>query len=156
LHTLLGSHHSGSLSTASATVSIASWTGFPTTGTTDTTAPPTRIGTVATFVKKHPDSPTNSRRSVSHLIPSITKPPSRQRYDVDPHCGASKRDNHVASECQSGQLDRPSESLVEETGKSPWNHSLGSFLSLEPVATPSTPWHREERERGSVRGADGD
>src|SRR5262249_19925132 len=34
---------------------------------------PTRIGTVATLVKEHPDSPTTSSRSVSHLIPSILR-----------------------------------------------------------------------------------
>jgi len=71
LHALLGNHQNGSESTASAAVSIASCTGLPTTGTTDATAPPTRIGTVATLVTKHPDSPTNSNRSVSHLIPDI-------------------------------------------------------------------------------------
>src|SRR6266567_4092708 len=69
--TLLGNHQNGSASTASAVVSIASWTGLPTTGTMDATAPPTRIGTVATFVKKHPDNPNNNTRSVSHLIPDI-------------------------------------------------------------------------------------
>ena len=67
-HALPGSHHNGSVSTASAALSIASWAGFPTTGTMDVTAPPTRIGTVATLVKRHPDSPNNSSRSVSHLI----------------------------------------------------------------------------------------
>src|SRR5437879_836031 len=71
LPALLDTHHNGNASTASAAVSIASWTGLPTTGTTDATAPPTRIGTVATFVKKHPDSPNNSSKSVSHLMPDI-------------------------------------------------------------------------------------
>src|SRR5262245_7134866 len=75
----LGSHQNGSVSTASAALSIASWAGFPTPGTTDTTAPPTRIGTVATLVKKHPDSPNTSSRSISHLIPYIAMPPSRGR-----------------------------------------------------------------------------
>src|SRR2546422_4702571 len=79
LFALLGCHQNGSASTASAAVSIASCTGLPTTGTTDATAPPTRIGTVATLVKRHPDSPNNSSRSVSHLIPYISKPPSRRR-----------------------------------------------------------------------------
>src|SRR5712691_5267982 len=81
LHALPGSHQNGSVSTASAALSIASWAGFPTTGTMDVTAPPTRIGTVTTLVKRHPDSPNNSNKSVSHLILYITtsfaRPPRR-------------------------------------------------------------------------------
>jgi hypothetical protein len=69
----IGSHQNGSVSTAAAALSIASEAGVPTPGTTETTAPPTRIGTVATLVKEHPDSPTTSSRSVSHLIPSILR-----------------------------------------------------------------------------------
>src|SRR6267143_4927523 len=80
----MGSHQNGSVSTASAAVSIASWTGLPTTGTTDARAPPTRIGTVATFVKRHPDSPNSRSRSVSHLIPDISKPPSHGRRQAQP------------------------------------------------------------------------
>src|ERR671930_506112 len=76
LPALPGSHQNGRASTASAAVSIASWTGFPTTGTTEATAPPTRIATVATLVKKHPDSPSISHRSVSHRIVAIAPPPS--------------------------------------------------------------------------------
>ena len=46
--------HNGALSIVSAVVSTASSTGFPATGTTDTTAPLTRIGTVTSFVRKQP------------------------------------------------------------------------------------------------------
>src|SRR5262245_50242895 len=69
----LGSCQNGSVSTASAALSIASEAEFPTTGTTETTAPLTRIGTVATLVKKHPDSPNNSSRSMSHLLSDILR-----------------------------------------------------------------------------------
>src|SRR5262245_27055526 len=69
----LDSHQNGSVSTASAALSIASEAGSPTTGTTETTTPPTRIGTVATLVKKHPDSPTTNSRSMSHLSPDILR-----------------------------------------------------------------------------------
>src|SRR4029434_8966929 len=69
----LGSHQNGSVSTASAALSIPPEAGVPATATTEPTAPPTRIGTVATLVKEHPDSPTTSSRSVSHLIPYILR-----------------------------------------------------------------------------------
>src|SRR5712692_10247840 len=54
LHALLGNHQNGSESTASAAVSIASCTGLPTTGTTDATAPPTRIGTSPLWLRNTP------------------------------------------------------------------------------------------------------
>jgi len=75
-----GRHHNSSVSTAYAALSIASWTGFPPPGTTDdATTPPTRIGPVATVVKRHPDNPNNRSRSGSHLMPALVQPPSRGR-----------------------------------------------------------------------------
>src|SRR5262244_769268 len=93
----LGSHQNGSVSTASAALSIALEAGSPTTGTTETTAPPTRIGTVATLVKKHPDSSNTSSRSVSHLIPDIlrtsfARAPPRRGHRSKGHDGAPAGD----------------------------------------------------------------
>jgi hypothetical protein len=46
--------YKGTVSITSAVVSITSSATLPATGTTDITAPPTRIGTVTIFVKTHP------------------------------------------------------------------------------------------------------
>jgi len=54
----------GTLSTFSAVSSTVSWAGLPTTGTIETAAPPTRMGTVTSFVNTQP---LENERIIKHI-----------------------------------------------------------------------------------------